>query len=135
MVPLLCLLQRLQVLVQLGPRQPRRAVDAGQLPVVLVGAPVGPGQLQQLEGPYLARRGDVRPAAEVEEGAGHVAADDLLAGRLVVQDLELVVLAELSEPRCHLCAGEQHLLEGEIAGDDLLHPRFDSRQVSLAQGL
>src|SRR4029453_16810685 len=49
----------LEVLVQLGLGCPRRAVDALQLWPLLVAAPVGAGDAQQLEGPNLAGLDDV----------------------------------------------------------------------------
>jgi hypothetical protein len=47
---------------------PGRAVDALQLLVAMVAAPVGAGQLHQLEHLQLAGRRHVRATAEVDEG-------------------------------------------------------------------
>ena len=68
------LLQPRQVGVELLLRRPGRAVDALQHRPLLVAAPVGAGDGEQLEGADLARAGDVRAAAEIEELA-------LLVGR------------------------------------------------------
>ncbi len=61
--------------VEIGLRVERRAVDAGQLRVVLVPAPVRAGEARQLE--RLDRRGvlEVRPTAEVREVALRVQRD------------------------------------------------------------
>ena len=50
MIALLGFLDALQIGVEIGFGGPARAVDALQLSVVLVAAPVGAGQLGQLEG-------------------------------------------------------------------------------------
>ena len=61
-------LQARKVRVELLLVEPASAVDAGELRIVLVAAPIGPGDAHQLEGIgiELAGRGQVRPAAHVE---------------------------------------------------------------------
>jgi hypothetical protein len=62
---------------------PGRAVDALQLGVVLIAAPVGAGQLRQLEGlADMLRRRQVRPAAEVAPLALAIERDRLVGGMM-----------------------------------------------------
>ena len=68
------LLEHLQVRVELGLRREGRAVDAGQLLVLLAALPVGARDGQQTEGAQLARVRYVRAEAEVDEVTGPVEA-------------------------------------------------------------
>src|SRR5205823_895114 len=61
------LLEPMQVLLERLLRLPRRAVDPLEHGTVLVAAPVGPRAPHELEGGDAARRGQVRPPAEVDE--------------------------------------------------------------------
>ena len=61
------LLEQREVRVEVGLRVERGAVDAGQLGVVLVAAPVGAGEAGQLERLDRLRVLQVRAAAEVGE--------------------------------------------------------------------
>ncbi len=63
------LLEPLEVRVEVGLRVERGAVDAGQLGVVLVAAPVGAGEPGQLERLDRLRVLEVRTVAEVGEVA------------------------------------------------------------------
>ena len=69
MVALAGLFQLFEVLVQLLLRGPGRAIDALEHRALLVAAPVGAGDAQQLDRADLARVVNVRPAAEIEERA------------------------------------------------------------------
>ena len=82
-VALLGFLETVEVLGERGLALPCRAVDALQHRALLVAAPVRAGDLHQLEVAELARRRDVRPAAQVDE-LGGVAVD---ADRLAAADL------------------------------------------------
>ena len=68
-VALLRLLEHLQVRVLLLLLRPGGAVDALEHLVLRVAAPVGAGDLHELEDLQLAGRRHVRPAAEVDEVA------------------------------------------------------------------
>src|SRR4029077_4164171 len=96
-VALLRFLDLLEISVEFFLLGERRAVDAGQHRVVAVAAPIGAGHLLQLEGVAdLAGRGHVRTAAEVEPVALLVNLE-LLAGRNLIDQLDLEVLALLLE--------------------------------------
>jgi hypothetical protein len=80
MVALLGFFQHVQVGVEVFLLGPGRAVDALQLLVAMVAAPVGAGHLHQLEDLELGRGRHVRAAAEVDEITFAVQRD-LLVGR------------------------------------------------------
>ena len=88
------LLEPLEVGVEVGLVVEGRAVDAGQLLVVLVAAPVRAGEAGQLDRLDRLRVLQVRPAAEVGEVALRVERDRALGG---VDQLDLVVLALVGE--------------------------------------
>ena len=104
------LLDALEVLVELLLRVEERAVDALQHRLLLVAAPVRPGDAHQLELGHLARALDVRPLAEVDEVALPVQTD-LLVGDLVDQ-LELVRL--VCEELSRLVLRDQRRLERDV---------------------
>jgi len=66
MVPLLRFLLLLQPGVQVLLVEERRSVDALQLRIAVVAAPVRPRDVEQLDDTDLARRRGVRPEAEVD---------------------------------------------------------------------
>src|SRR5712692_4081877 len=94
-VALLGLLEELHVLVELFRCSPRGSVDACQLRLLLVTTPVRARDTQELEELEILGRAHVWPPAEVDEVARSVKAD-LIAFDLVVDQLDLVVLAALS---------------------------------------
>ncbi len=127
--------RRLEVLLELLLGEEGRAVDALELLVVLVALPVGAGDGEELEGAGLdlARGGDVRPAAEVVEGALPVDGDGLVLAPLEGQ-LGLVGLLLLVEEGLGLLPGHLFAADGGVAGDDLVHPPLDGLQVLEAEG-
>src|SRR5947199_10056620 len=66
MVALLRFFDRVQIAVEIFLAEKSSSVNALQLRVLLVSQPVSTGDIQQLECFDLARRSDVRSAAEVE---------------------------------------------------------------------
>src|SRR5881227_1239140 len=72
MVALLRFFDLVQIGVEIFLAEKRSSVNALQLRVLLVSQPVSPGDIQQLECFDLARRRDVRSAAEVEKVASLV---------------------------------------------------------------
>src|SRR5262245_7266475 len=98
MVTLFGLLEPREILLELLLVGPRGAVDPLQHLVARVAAPVGTGDLHELERTELAGAGHMRPAAQVEPVALAVEAD-LLAGGDARDDFSLVVLAQLLERR------------------------------------
>ena len=125
-----------QVLVELLLRGPRRPVDALEHRALLVAAPVGAGDGQQLERADLAGARDVRAAAEVDErallverGRRHRRAVALRRGDEVVDDLDLERLVLLDEEGARL--GRRLLAQDErmVGRDALAHPRLDRLEV------
>ena len=134
-IALLGFLDALQIGFEIGFRGPRGAVDALQLGVVLVAAPVGAGQLGQLEGlADVLGRGQVRTAAQVLPGA--LAIDrDRIRVRQVADDLRLVLLADRVEVSDGLVAVPDLARDLLVAIDDLLHALFDLFQIVQAERL
>ena len=107
---------------------PGRAVDALQLLVLGVAAPVGAGQLRQLEDLEEARVRHVRAAAHVDVFLVVVQAHGLLVGH-VFDQAQLVVFAARLEDLDDLVA-RRHLLDHVVVlRDQLAHARFDGRHV------
>ena len=131
-VPGARLFEPLQVRVEVGLRVERGAVDAGQLLVVLVAAPVGTGEPGQLERLDRLRVLKVRAAAEVGEITLGIQRDVPFGG---VDELDLVRLVLGGEAR--LCFIARDLLAGphatflQLALDLVL----DRREVGLGDRL
>jgi hypothetical protein len=132
-VALLRLLEPGQVgLEGLGVR-PGGAVDALQLLVAGVAAPVGPGDLGELESLQEARAGHVRAAAEVLEVALAVEAD-VLAGRNFLDDARLVFLADAAEKR-HGLVARHHLAVHRLVGlGQFRHALLDGGEIFRREG-
>jgi len=133
-IALLGLFQPLQVLLELLLVAPGRTVNPLQHFVVRIAAPVGPGQLGQLERAQLAGRRHVRPAAQVDEIALAVQRKRL-AGRNVGDDLGLVFLALVAEERNRLVARQFAALDRQVLVDDALHFGLDRLEVVRMKGL
>ncbi len=128
MVALLGFLEARQVRLQRLLVRPRGAVDALEHCVLRVAAPVGARDLHQLERAELAGAGHVRTAAQVEPVALPVQADVFVRGD-GCDDLGLVVLAELLERLDRLVARHELALDLEVGLGELVHLRFELRQV------
>ena len=129
MIALLGLLELLQIGVELLLLRERGRIDARQHRPVRIAAPIGAGDLHQLEGVAdLAGRGHVRPAAKVGPLALAIELH-LLIGRNGVDQLDLERFALLLEQALRLLARDDPLRKRLVAGDDLAHPLFDRREV------
>ncbi len=95
-VALIGLFEELHVLLELFGSGPRGSVDARQLRFLLVATPVSARDAQQFEEFQIFGRAHVRPPAQIDEVARPVQTD-LIAFDLVVDQLELVVLAALAK--------------------------------------
>src|SRR5829696_7907480 len=126
-VALFCLFEPPQVRLQLLLRRPGGAVDAGEHRVLLVPAPVGPGDASQFERAYAPGTRNVRANAEVVELPLTVDRD--VAVFEVADYLQLVRVVFVE--RLGLSLGDLLAFDGEIPGGDLAHPLLDARQVLL----
>ena len=130
------LLEPVEVLVEGLPGLPRGAVDALQLRLGLVAAPIGTGRPHQLECVEATRRRQVGPATQIEELVVAIRADgvpfDALAGIDASDDLLLEGL--VSERLQRLVDGEFTPLEGLVGSDDLHHPVLDALEVVRREG-
>ncbi|OIQ70168.1 hypothetical protein GALL_482220 [mine drainage metagenome] len=132
-VALLGLLQARQMRLEVGFACPGGAVDPLELGVAMVAAPIGAGQLGQLEGlAHMLGRGQVRTQAQVLPLTLAIDRDRLGVGQ-VGDDLGLVGLADLIE------VGDGHVAVPDLAHDllvaidDLLHALFDLGQSIQAE--
>jgi hypothetical protein len=127
-VALLGLLDPLDMGLELLGVGPGGAVDALQLLVLRVAAPVRAGDAGELERLEEAGIGHVRAAAHVHVLLVVVQAHRLLVGH-VLDQAQLVVLAACAECFDHRVA-RGHLLDDVVLGvDQLAHALFDRRQV------
>ncbi len=110
---------------------PGRAVDALQLCVLLIAAPVCAGKLHQLERlAEPARRRQVRPAAKVLPVLALTIHRDRFAGRDdVVDDLRLERLADRIEVLDRLFAVPHFAHDRQVGVDDLSHALFDLGEI------
>src|SRR4029077_5388692 len=104
-------------------RSPGGAVDPRELRLLLVTAPVGARHAQELERFEVPGRLDVRSTAEVQELAGAVQAH-LVAFDLVVDQLDLVVLAATAEFGKSLLPGHRVVNERAVLLRDPAHARL-----------
>ncbi len=134
MVALRRLLEPDEMRLELLPVQPAGAVDARELRVVLVAAPIGardPGQLERV-GIELAGRGEMRPAAEVEPAAGAVHGDHLVRGQLH-HPFGLERLALLLEEVADLLPVPFLADQRRVGADDPPHLLLDERELLLGE--
>jgi hypothetical protein len=139
-------LEHLEIVLEFIGRAPGRAVDARQHFVVLVAAPISPGDGHELDSRRvdLARRLHVRTAAQVRERIGLVKGNL----RFLIQRISVLVRAAffqsfdefdfvglvLENLACFF--GRDNLLHEWVAsGDDLAHTLFDFLQVFQGDGL
>ena len=128
-VALLGFLKLLQISVEVFLFGEGGGVDARQHRPVRVAAPIGAGDLHQLERVAdLARRRHMRPAAEVVPIALRVELDVLVAGDGVDQ-LDLERLALLLEQILGGLSRDHLFGERLVARDDLAHPLLDRGEI------
>ena len=126
------LLDALEMRVEIGLVEERRAVDARQHRAVRVAAPVGAGERGELERLDRLRRLQVRAAAEVDEAVLLVERDLLALGQRL-GDLDLVRLALRREARHGVLARRHDALVGVRAAlEDRAHLVLDAREIGLA---
>ena len=93
MVALVGLDQAIQVVGQVGPCGPRRAVDALEHRLAFVTPPVGAGHLLEGEVAQSAGGGHVGPGAQVDESVAVLVVADRAAGRDLTGQLVVVLPA------------------------------------------
>ncbi len=135
MVAALRLRDAVEVRLQLLVGEPRGAVDALQLLVALVAAPVHAGDALQLDRLQRAGVSDVGAAAEVDEVAGAVDAHLGDVGRDAVDDVDLERLCQCGEHVARLLARHHLADEGNALRRLLLHALLDALQLLLTEGL
>ena len=127
----LCLLDPLEVRVELVLREERGAVDAGQLRARRVAAPVRARERGQLEGLDRGRRLQVRAAAEIDPAIVRVEGDLVVSGQALGElDLERLVVG--AEPLDRALARRHAALDRMRAPlEDAAHLVLDPREVGL----
>ena len=140
MIATLDLLQALQIVVELLLIGPHRPVDALELRVAFVAAPVRTRDGEELERADPSGLLDMRSLAQVDEAVVLVDADlavfDLVVAVFVgallceLADLvDLVVLIPLAEKLQRLEDAHVAMLERQVLLGDLLHLRFDLPEI------
>ncbi len=128
------LLHHREIGFEVGFRRPARPVDTLEHLVPAVAAPIGAGKLRQLEGlAELPRGRQMRSPAKVEPLALPVDGD-VLARRNALDDLGLVVFADLLEIGDGLVAAPDFARDRLVAVDDLAHLRLDLLEVFGLEG-
>ena len=134
-VALLGLFELMQIGVELFLIRECRAVDALQLLVLGVTAPIGARHLHHLEGvAELARRGEVRTRAEIDELSLPVDAD-LLVLRDLLDPFRLVLLADRLEEAHGVVARPDLARDRLVAVDDLVHALLELREILGREGM
>ncbi len=129
-IALLRLFQTVQVGIEVFLLRPGRAIDALQHGVLRIAAPVGAGQLHQLErARQPAGRWQMRAAADVEPLALTVDGQFLALGDHLVDDLHLVGFTQSGEHLHRLLARPHLTLDRQVALDDLVHALLDLLQI------
>ena len=128
-------LDPVEVLVEILLVGPGGAVDALQLRIARVAAPIGASHVHQLEGlAEMPGRGQMRPDAQIDEIALAVEAD-LLFRRDLRDIFGLVALAEAFEQRHGGIAVPDFAGDRFIAAHDVAHPRLDPGEILRGEGL
>ena len=122
----------MEVGVEVGLLFKGRAVDALEHLVVFVAAPVSARDAHELQRLDLARRGNVRARAEVREFALRVERDQGVFWQ-VVDEFDLVGLAEAFKELQRFVAGDFLADERQVLLDDLPHFLFDVGEVGVAE--
>ena len=133
-VPLLGLLQALEIGVQGFLVEEGGAVNALEHLVVLVAPPVGAGDAGELKGLHLAGGGQMGPGAQVGKVALAVEGDHRVLGQ-VLNQLHLVGLSRLFAEGQGLGAGQFKALQPLVALDDAGHLLFHLGQKLGSKGL
>jgi hypothetical protein len=128
MIALFGLFEALEIEIQRLPVRPGRAVDALQLPVARIAAPVGAGELGQLEGPQKADVGYVWPATHVDVVFMDIQRNVLIR-RDRLENLDLVGLAPLLEHPDRFITRNGFTDHIVTVGRKLEHARLDALQV------
>src|SRR5947207_1452313 len=127
--PVIRFLEPEKVLVEVFLARPGGAVDALQLGVVRIAAPIGARDVHQLERlSEPASRGQMRTDAQIDKIALAIEADLLLA-RDLADIFGLVALAEPVEERDGLVAIPNLAGDRLVAAHDVAHTLFDTRQI------
>ncbi len=127
-VAFFCLLQAVEIGIEVFLPGPRGAVDALQHLVTRIAPPVGTGQPHQLEHLELAGGRHVGTAAQVGEIPLPIQGNLLPFGNRL-DDLGLVVLAQLAEITNRVGAGHDQTGDRQILLDEFGHAFLDRRQV------
>ena len=132
-VAFLRFLQLLQVGVEVLLAEERSTVEALELPPAGVVFPVGPGDIEKLEGADFAGVRNVRAAAQVDELSLAVEAKRFIFLRKVFIDVfDLVLLAQILHQGTSFRGRTLKALERLRLLDDLAHLLFNAREILFA---
>ncbi len=117
-----------EIRIEFGFVGKRRAIDALQHRVVLVAAPIGAGDREQLDGADFAARVHVAAAAKIRERADGVHRERLV-GWNPREDVELERLLTFAVVGFGGGAFDGRTRHLQIGRDEFGHPFFDARQI------
>src|SRR6266446_1137979 len=118
-----------EVLVEILLVGPGGAVDALQLGVPGIAAPIGARYTHQLESlAEIAGRGQMRPGTQIDKPALPIQAD-LLAGRNFAYIFGLIAFADIAKEGDRRAALPHLARNRLVTADDLAHPRLDPLEV------
>src|ERR1700730_2587972 len=118
-----------EVLVEILLVGPGGAVDALQLGVPGIAAPIGARYTHQLESlAEIAGRRQMRPGTQIDKPALPIQAD-LLAGRNFAHIFRLIAFADLAKKGDRRATLPDLARNRLVAADDLAHPRLYSLEV------
>ncbi len=122
-----------QIGINLGSGWKRGPIDPLQHRVPLVPAPVGAGNVEQLEGTDMACRWQMGAPTKIHEITLRICGDRLMIGKSLNQ-LNLVLLTTRCEEIDGLLLGELPPCNGEVAVNDLRCTSFDLFQIFRREG-
>ena len=124
-----------QVRVELLLVEPAGAIDARKLGIILVAAPIGPGNAHQLEcsGVELSGRGQMRAAAHIHPVVARPIDRQLLTLGQFGRPLGLEAFASIFPGLDEVIARNDFAAQRLVGADDLAHRFLDRRQVILGK--
>ena len=133
-IPLLRLLDAVQILLQLLLIREGGSVDPGEHLVLFAASPVGSRQAGELDRLHIFGVVQMRARAQIHELALTVKADHRVL-RQILDQLHLVVLVSLLHEGDRLISGKREALQRQTLLHDLLHFLFNGGKILAGDGL
>ena len=134
MIPLFGLLDNPEMFDELFFRGETRSVDALEHLIFLIAAPVGACHIQKLEGLDHTRRGNMRPAAQIQITTLGIETHRFDLFGQIVQQLDLVGFPLAFEQGNRLIPADFPAFERVVGCGDFAHPFFDLFEILRRKG-